>query len=320
MTGSGPRLDDDATASLGSGQIRWNDDVRLVFSDVDETIAPLHGSASPETLAHLSSYLRDGGKVCFVTGNSSQRVVSGITDLIAPGLRSSVLIAGMSGVELWGFTPAGLLRDEPFISHYERLLGGDLEVRMGEVADRLVAEFDLRIHPPQSAEQLRAEVGDDPLDVVYAHRRVEISIEFVNERQGEGLRAAVFERAEELLVDARLPVTLRMSGSLGVDITVEGVSKANAVRELLGSSELLASVGLSAADVSSAESLEIWGDDFDATVSGIDLRMSEAVSPSVRSICFRDVDPGLLPADRNIVLWDGAHRLENGLLEYLRSR
>jgi hypothetical protein len=62
------------------------------------------------------------------------------------------------------------------------------------------------------------------------------------------------------------------------------------------------------------------GDDFSATNGGTDLHMREALAPTVRSIDFRDEDPAELPTHLNIVLWDGAHRLQDGLLEYLTGR
>ena len=42
------------------GVVRWNPDVRLVFSDVDETIADLYVDISPPLAAELDHLLRDG--------------------------------------------------------------------------------------------------------------------------------------------------------------------------------------------------------------------------------------------------------------------
>lgn len=42
--------------------------------------------------------------------------------------------------------------------------------------------------------------------------------------------------------------------------------------------------------------------------------MSEAVDPEVRSIDFRDEDPSEFLAGYNTVLWQGKHRLHQGLL------
>ena len=46
--------------------------------------------------------------------------------------------------------------------------------------------------------------------------------------------------------------------------------------------------------------------------------MCTALDPRVRAISFRDEDPAEFPDGYNIHLWDGAYRLHDGLLEYLR--
>ncbi len=83
--------------------------------------------------------------------------------------------------------------------------------------------------------------------------------------------------------------------------------------------ELLGRLDLTPAELT-PEAIEVWGDDFSAVRGGIDLDMCRALPPAVRTIDFRDEDPAELPADRNIVLWDGAHRLQDGLLEFLETR
>jgi hypothetical protein len=303
-----------------SRQISWNHGVKLILSDVDETIAPLHAPAEAETIMRISSYLRDGGRVCFITGNSLQRVRAGITDQIAPELRVNILIGEMSGLEMWGFDASGALRDAPFVSHYARLLAGDIEAGLAGLAAQLVAEFGLRGHRPQPEESFRVEVGDDPRDIFFSDRRAEITLEFVNERGGDELRVAACQRAGELVVERGLPVIPRLAGSHGLDLMVHGLSKAIAVEDLLTRAEIIESVGLSLADIAAPGSLEVWGDDFNGVTGGIDLRMSEALPAEVRSICFREEDPSILPVDRNVVLWDGDHRLADGVLEFLRTR
>ena len=40
----------------------------------------------------------------------------------------------------------------------------------------------------------------------------------------------------------------------------------------------------------------------------------------IRAISFRDEYPAEFPQGYNIQLWNGEHRLHDGLLEYLKSR
>jgi len=51
-----------------SNLITYNNQLRLAFSDVDETIADVYTPAEPEMITELSSYLQDGGKLFMVTG------------------------------------------------------------------------------------------------------------------------------------------------------------------------------------------------------------------------------------------------------------
>ena len=297
--------------------VRWNRRVRLVLADVDETIAGLYEPASPAMLRALGRFLGDGGRLFLITGGSLQRVTSGITDGIPRVMRRGVLVAPVSGAEVWGFTTRGAVRRRPFVSRYEETFTPDMKRRWRAVSAQVLAEFGLRPHAVRPPARFHREVGHDPLDVMVDDRGSQITFEFVN---GRDLRVAVVERAAELLREARLPVTPRLASVFALNMTIEGVSKESAVRQVLESDAILASVGLTSADVAAPHALEVWGDDFSAANGGSDLLMSRAVAPAVRSIDFRDEDPTDFPAELNIVLWDGAQRLHDGLLEYLESR
>jgi hypothetical protein len=312
--------------------------VRLVFSDVDETIAPLHAPAEAAMLDELSSYLRQGGRLYLVSGNDLERVRSGITDRIEPRLRAGVLIAPLNGAEVWGFTPTGELRDAPFVTRYNGAFTTEVQRSWRRVTAQLVAEFGLRAHHARPPREFQRDVGDDPRDVMFDDRGAQICFEFVNGRDLSAgqlaklpfrvptvcgradLRVPVLARASKLLTDAGLRVTARPAGLFALNMAIEGVSKASAVTDVLGSSAILASIGLTTADLAVPEALEVWGDNFSPMNGGIDLDMSEALPSRARSIDFRDEDRAELPGHLNLVLWDGAHRLQDGLLEYLQSR
>lgn len=318
--------------------IKWNDSIRLALSDVDETIAEVYTPAEPEMIEELSSFLQEGRKLFMVTGGSLKRVRAGITDLIAAELRHNILVSHCSGAEVWGFTKEGNLKDTPFYSIYEETFSDDLKQSWRSIVDQLVSEFGLRPHPTQPKVDFWATIGRDPLDIMLDDRGPQITMEVVNgidltgdqlevlpfevplTRGKYDLRIAIMNRAEALLASAEVPISPRLGGNFALDFAVEGVSKTTSIHKVLANDEVLSTIGLSVDDVQNPDELEVWGDKFSIVNGGTDRHMSEAVSPKVRSIDFRQEDPSELPTDYNIVLWDGSHHLHHGLLEYLKSR
>ena len=199
-------------------------------------------------------------------------------------------------------------------------------------------EFGLRPHPAQPKTDFWATIGRDPLDIMLDDRGPQITLEVVNgidltgdelerlpysvplTRGKYDLRIAIMNRATELFTANNIPVTPRLGGNFALDLAVEGVSKTTSIQKVLSNDEVLSTIGLASNDVKNPHELEVWGDKFSVVNGGTDRHMSEAVSPEVRSIDFREEDPSELPQGFNIVLWDGAHHLHHGLLEYLQSR
>lgn len=321
-----------------SASIKWNKQVRLVLSDVDETIAEVYTPAEPAMIRELSAFLKDGGKLFMVTGGSMARVERGITSHIEPSLRRDILVSHCSGAEVWGFTDSGKRREKPFYSAYEETFTPELKKRWREVIAQLVQEFSLRPHPARPKVDFWEKVGHDPLDVMLDDRGPQITMEVVNgtdlsdEQRAQlgydvplthgkrDLRTAIQNRATELLAKAAVPITPRFGGNFALDFAVEGVSKTTSIQAVLTMPEVLATIGLKPSDVQNPAELEIWGDKYSVLHGGTDRHMSEAVSPKVRSIDFRQEDPEEFPAGYNIVLWVGQHHLHHGLLEYLQSR
>lgn len=318
--------------------IKWNDRVRLVLSDVDETIADVYTPAEPGMIDELSSFLSDGGKLFMVTGGSMARVERDITSKIEPSLRRGILVSHCSGVEVWGFTEAGERREEPFYSVYEDTFTPEMKQRWRDVVAQLVAEFGLRPHPAQPKPTFWEEIGRDPLDIMLDDRGPQITMEVVNgidltDKQlaqlkyqvplthgKHDLRTAIQNRAVDLLAERQVPISPRFGGNFALDFAVEGVSKTTSIQAVLSMPEVLATIGLRQSDVQNPHELEIWGDKYSTLHGGTDRHMSEAVSPEVRSIDFRQEDPAEFLPGYNIVLWDGEQHLHHGLLEYLRSR
>lgn len=318
--------------------VTWNDSIRLALADVDETIAEVYTPAEPKMIEELSGFLREGRKLFMVTGGSLKRVRAGITDLIPGELRHDILVSHCSGAEVWGFTSTGELRPEPFYSMYEETFTEQMKQSWRTVIDQLVTEFKLRPHPAQPKIEFWDTIGRDPLDIMLDDRGPQITMEVVNGIELTGdqleslpysvpltrgkydLRIAIMNRASALLKANNVPITPRLGGNFALDFAVEGVSKTTSIQKVLADGSVLSTIGLTEADVQNPQELEVWGDKFSVVNGGTDRHMSEAVSPKVRSIDFRQEDPSELPKNYNIVLWDGAHHLHHGLLEYLQSR
>lgn len=61
--------------------VKWNNKVKLIISDVDETIADLYVKAEPEMIQELTQLLQEGVAVFFVTGQGLKSVQWRIIDL-----------------------------------------------------------------------------------------------------------------------------------------------------------------------------------------------------------------------------------------------
>ncbi len=318
--------------------IKWNDKIRLILSDVDETIADVYTPAEPAMAAELSILLKGGTKLFMVTGGSMARVERDITNQIDPALRRDILVSHCSGSEVWGFTESGERREQPFYSVYEANFTLELKQRWRDVVAQLVEGFALRPHPAQPKVDFWKEIGRDPLDIMLDDRGPQITMEVVNgidlsnaqlsqlnyevplTHNKRDLRTAIQNRALQLLAEAAVPVTPRFGGNFALDFAIAGVSKTTSIQAVLTMPEVLATIGLKPTDVQDPAEIEIWGDKYSVLHGGTDRHMSEALPREVRSIDFRAEDPAEFPEGYNIVLWDGQQQLHHGLLEYLQAR
>lgn len=319
--------------------ITWNNSVRLILADVDETIAEVYTPAVPEMITELSSLLSDGTKLFMVTGGSLKRVRTGITDLIDPSLRPNILVSHCSGAEVWGFTQDGALRDTPFYSIYDETFDEGMKKRWREAVSKLVAEFGLRTHPVQPKIQFWEKIGRDPRDIMLDDRGPQITMEVVNGHDlndeqltlfdcdvphthdgRRDLRLSLMKRATELFAEMDVPISPRLGGVFALDFAIEGSSKTTSIQYVLENPAALATIGLQIEALHDPSHYEVWGDKYSVLHGGTDRHMSEALPRAVRSIDFREENPSEFPEGYNIVLWDGKQHLHHGLLEYLQSR
>ncbi len=317
--------------------IKWNSKVKIIVSDVDETIADLFLPASLEVIEELNMLLSEGKSIVFVTGAGLESVRKRIINLMDPKVRKQILISHCSGAEVIGFDEVGELQQEPHYSTYDKALTQHQKDQWRDIVKQIISEFRLEIHPPLPLEQFEELYGNHPLTVMYEDRGPQITLEFVNaynlrtEQIEElknhlrnfdmaDLRIPVMERVSQLLEEENIPITPRLGGMFALDLAIKGVSKTTPVQFILNDQEVLKSIGMNRHDISDSQAIEVWGDKFSVLNGGTDRHISEALSPSVRSIDFRGENPEEFLPGYNIVLWTGNKRLCEGLLEYLQSR
>jgi hypothetical protein len=310
--------------------MRWNDRLRLVFSDVDETIADLYLPAEPAMLSALMQLLDRGLRMVLITGQGVDNVEQRVVMRLPSALRRQVAVGACSGAELWGYSPAGGRCNVPFDTA-ESALSGEHKTVWRDVIQQLLGEFGLVAHPSMPIAKF-AQLHGEPWDVILEDRGPQITIEFPNafeledtarkrlcERLGFDLaetdfRVPVWRRAQQLLQARALPVTPRLAGGFALDFAIEGVSKSRAVEAAL-SKQVLGALGVENG-VPRADEMEVWGDRF-SREKGADWLMCVPLDRSVRAISFRDEERSEFPEGYNIQLWDGRSHLHAGLLEFL---
>jgi hydroxymethylpyrimidine pyrophosphatase-like HAD family hydrolase len=318
--------------------IKWNPKLKLILSDVDETIADVYTPATPQMIEALTSLLTENISIFMITGASLTRVNQRIVNNIKPSLRHRILVAHCMGAEVWGYKNNGDNKTKPFISVYDKKLSSSQKRQWRNIVRQLISEFHLLIHKAIPVKDFQKKVGNEPLDIMLEDRGPQITFEFVNafelsQNQVKelkidvrnfhnvyDLRLNVMERAEELIVENKLPIIVKLGGMFALDFIIQGVSKLDTIHRVLKNPKILQSIGVAKDILDHPEQIEIWGDKFSELRRGYDSEMSKAVSPTVRSIDFRQEKPEEFPKSYNIVLWDGKKHLHEGLLEYLKTK
>jgi hydroxymethylpyrimidine pyrophosphatase-like HAD family hydrolase len=318
--------------------IKWNDKVKLIIADVDETVADVYTHAEPDMIKEIEGVLEEGRVLFLISGSGIKGISKRIVNHIKKDLRKQIIIAHCMGAEVWGFNKEGNLLDKPFYSLYNTKLSDSQKKQWRITIKQIISEFDLKIFPTMTVNEFKQKAGDNPLAVMYEDRGPQITLELVNAydmsheqvkklglkvpiSHGQyDLRILISRRAEQLFKEAGLAIKPSLGGDFALDFILKGASKTESVKSVLGNEQILSRLGLSKEIVSRPECVEVWGDKFSKTRGGYDCEVSEVLPKAVRSIDFREEDPSEFPQGYNIVIWDGEEHLHKGLLEYLKSR
>lgn len=317
---------------MRSRTVSWNDQLCLVFSDVDETIADLYQPAERQMLGAISKLLEQSVSLVLITGQGVENVEQRVVMELPPSLRRHVAIGACSGAVLWGYSPDGSRKERPYYTA-ENILTAESANAWRCVVQQLIGEFRLSPYVPMPIPDFKLKTGDEPLCVMLDDRGPQITLEFPNAYRlsattrgaippglrfdGVDLRVPISRRAQQLLDEYSIPVTARMAGMFALDLAITGIDKSRAVTEAFNPS-VLDGLGLGGR-IPAFNEIEIWGDRF-SQHAGTDWLMCKPIDRRVRAISFRDENPDEFPRGYNIQLWDGAHKLHAGLLEFLENR
>lgn len=321
-------------------KILWNDQLKLILADVDETIADVYTPATPAMIDKLTKLLKNNIILFFVTGAGFQSVHDRIIEKLPRILRKNILVAHCSGAEVCGFDANGDVMS-PYLSTYDEKMNITQKILWRKIIDQLLNEFQLQTTQTMTVSEFRSSYGDqNPFVVMMADRGPQITLEFINAHDLTAsqlallqknlnieipqylgkfdLRTEIYNRAEELLVGAHLPVHPHLAGVFALDFILDGVSKTTAITNILTNTDVLEYYQLPKDIIKTPNFLEIWGDKFGIN-GGSDRKMCLAVDSQTRAIDFRKELRSDLGNDYNIQIWDGQMELHNGCLEYLST-
>lgn len=319
-------------------KILWNDQVQLIFSDVDDTIAEVYTLAIPEITQALEKIVSEKCVLFLVTGGGLKSVQERITDAIQPKFRKNILLAVCSGTEVWGFDRKGHLLSKAYYSLYEETLLDEQKKKFREIIQQVIQEFHLKPYPPIGSREKFSEITHyDPYAVMLSDRRSQITLQLTNAHslspaQAKELhvplihgqydwRYPIAERANKLLEEYHIPITGRIVSITAIDFAVKGASKTTAIDWVLGNDAIMSSFNLKSKELfQHPEFMEIWGDKFSTIHGGTDRYICEGLPKKVRAIDFREENPDEFLPGYNIQIWNGQKHLHHGLLEYLQTK
>jgi hydroxymethylpyrimidine pyrophosphatase-like HAD family hydrolase len=313
----------------------WNAKLKLIVSDVDDTIAGVFKDASLEMIQELEKLLYEGLFIYLISGQSVKNIYNRVVKLIRKELCQKIIISHCNGAEVFYFNNQGELISEPVFSivniHKEKI---DHHV-FREITGKLLMEFHLEKFPVMDIETFKQLTAGNVYCVMVDDRGIQISFDFINGlrmfdyyniadylagNQIDDIRIPIIKRAKELFYQAKLPMEPILAGLFAIDFTVAGVTKGLPIKNLITYGQKFQVNLPENIILTSYEDIEVWGDNFYVTKDGADLNISKALPPETRSISFRPIGEDEIPLNYNIVSWDGKYQLQEGLLEYLKSR
>lgn len=286
------------------------DNIKLIFSDLDDTLTELYKPANENVSIYLNKLLGEGKIIVIITGQGKENIYDRVINKINSNLRRNLLICGCGGAYIYGFNEKGELNKEAYYSVYEEKLNDEQKVLFRKVTNQLVSEFNLITYNKMPRDEFKKISKGNSTSIMLDDRTSQITFEVINDLQ---LRERIIKRGKELMEKYSLPIQVVKAGTFAIDFSVQGVSKTYAVKYIMNN--LLKEFGLE--NVRNDE-IQVWGDKYSLVNGGTDMNMLYGLNKEVLAIDFRDEPEDELDLSYNIEKWNGKKRLHEGLEEYLK--
>lgn len=311
-------------------------DIKLIISDVDETVADVYMDIDPALSSQLESLLGRGVKIIFSSGSGFLRIENGVIFKLRPDLRKNILVSHCSSSEIWGYDGSGNRIPKPFYSSVEGVLTDVQKKVWRDIMQEMIVGFGLRTYLPMPIDQFRKVSSHDPLSIIYDDRGVQITLEVVNgydldasaaKKLNVKLQDGKYDMRNELIAwakdkfeSAHIPIQIHKGGVFAINFLITSSDKGGCIRIIKDDRMLLDYLGIQKNIFEDSSAVEVWGDKFSQNSGKNDWCISTALDSKVRSISFRKSDEvEYFPKGFNIQKWDGKKDLFAGVLEYLKQ-
>jgi hydroxymethylpyrimidine pyrophosphatase-like HAD family hydrolase len=317
--------------------ITWNKKVKLIISDIDETIAEVYKPAQSEIITELNKLINDGIRFFFISGQGFKNICERVIKYIDKRLRKNILIGYCNGAEVTGFSDDGEVLPSPFYSIKDRKVSGIQIATLREIVKTTIQTFSLELYPPLPVHEFIEKTKGNPFSVIFEDRELQITLDVVNgyvlrnvpeiytesirhflEKGITDLRLPLVEYSTNLLIQHHLPFKAFLGGQFAIDYIIKDISKGNAIKAMMGDAGMLKHLGLDKIIFEQPELIEIWGDQFSQNGDS-DVAMCRPI-PLVRAINFRKIKQEELVRGLNIQIWDREKVLQDGVLDYMLNR
>jgi hypothetical protein len=316
--------------------LKFNNDLKLIISDVDETIADLFKDTDLKLVKRLEDIIRSGKILFLVSGGGIKRIEKDLVNLIDSSLRHKIIVSHCNSAQIFGYDEKGSRIPEPFYDLATGKLSKEEHLKWREILNEVINKFNLKTTDAMPVAKFKEMAGGDPHMIMYDDRDVQITLEIINaydlkeadarsfgiseKRDGRyDLRFEIVDFANKLLIQNGLPVRAHIAGVFAVNFLLGTMTKGDSIKFLKKEKGFIEKYGLTSEIFEETNAIEIWGDKFSIKSGPNDWTMSVELNPDIRSITFRQENPEDLPKDYNVVVWDGEKHLHEGLLEFLEQ-